>query len=117
MYDKLKAHGTAIIRDGFDMPLKTIETLIASSNSSIDEFAWMTSEHIEMMMAFNSWTSYMAVAFATKLGLAPDDTITPALNMAMMQIVAVAFAAGHHAGKMRGSVTMDEVTALFGKKE
>ena len=117
MYDKLKVHGAEVLAHKFDVPMKTIEALIADSNSSIDEFMWMTDEYVEILVAFNSWTSYIAVAFATRLGLAPDNNITGALNMAMMQIVAVAFAAGHHAGKMRTAVTDSEIAALFRLKE
>ena len=117
MYDKLKAHGAEILAHGFDIPMETIEKLIADSNSSIDELTFMTSEYVEILCALNSWTSYISVAFSVKLGLAPNDKITGAVNMAMMQLVAVAFVAGHHAGKMRTPVTDDEVMALFGKKE
>ena len=117
MYDKLKAHGAEVLRHNFDIPMATIEELIASSKDSIDELTWMTSEHVEIMVALNSWTSYIAVAFSVKLGLAPDDKITGAINMAVMQMAAVAFEAGYHAGKMRGPVTDDEVNALFKHKE
>ena len=117
MYDKLKAHGAEVLAHKFDIPMESIEELIGNSNNSINEFAWMTDEYVEIMVALNSWTSYITVAFSTRLGLPPDHTATPALNMAMMQIVAVAFAAGHHAGKMRTAVTDSEIAALFGKKE
>ena len=117
MYNKLKALGAEALKRQFNIPMEDIETLIASSNNSIDEFAFMTSEYVEIMVALNSWTSYIAMAFSTRLELAPDKKITGALNMAMMQIVAVAFVAGHHGGKMRTPVTDDEVMALFGKKE
>ena len=117
MYDKLKAHGAEALAHNFDIPMESIEELIGDSNNSIDEFAFMTDEYVEIMVALNSWTSYIAVAFSTRLGLAPDNQITGALNMAMMQIVAVAFVAGHHAGKMRTPVTDDEIAELFGKKE
>jgi len=117
MYDKLKAHGAEILRQGFNIPMEDIEALIGNSNNSIDEFVFMTSEYVEILLALNSWTSYISVAFSTKLRLAPDDTVTPALNMAMIQLMAVAFVAGYHAGKMRTPVTEDEVMALFGKKE
>ena len=117
MYDKLKALGAEALKCQFNIPMEDIEALIGSSRNSIDEFTFMTSEYVEIMVALNSWTSYIAVAFSTRLGLSPDNKITSALNMAMMQIVAVAFVAGHHAGKMRVPITMDEVQTLFGKKE
>jgi len=117
MYDKLKALEAEALRYQFNIPMENIETLIASSNSSIEEFTWMTSEYVEILVALNSWTSYIAVAFSTRLGLAPDNKITGALNMAMIQIAAVAFVAGYHGGKMRTPVTEDEIRALFGKRE
>ena len=117
MYNKLKALGAEALKRQFNIPMEDIEALIGSSGNSIEEFAFMTSEYVEIMVALNSWTSYVSVAFSTRLGLSPDNKITGALNMAMMQIAAVAFVAGHHAGKMRGPVTMDEVQALFGKRE
>jgi len=117
MYDKLKALGAEALKRQFNIPMEDIEALIGSSGNSIEEFAFMTSEYVEIMVALNSWTSYIAVAFSTRLGLSPDNKITGALNMAMMQIVAVAFVAGYHAGKMRTPVTESEIVALFRKKE
>ena len=54
MYDKLKAHGAEVLAHNFDIPMETIEELIGISNNSIDEFAFMTDEYVEIMVALNS---------------------------------------------------------------
>jgi len=54
MYDKLKAHGAEALKRHFDIPMESIEELIGDSNNSIDEFAFMTDEYVEIMVALNS---------------------------------------------------------------
>ena len=119
MYDRLKAHGAEILQQGIGgVSVNKIKQIAIDAFDSDDEQAFMVAENPEIATGINSWSAYLSTVFCGPQTLSKSrDKLASALNKCILQLSAVAFEAGYHAGKARAPLTEDEVQKLFERRE
>ena len=117
MYDRLKAHGAEILKKGV-LPMDKIKQIAIAAFDSDNEMVFMVAENPEIATGVNSWSAYLATVFcASRRSSKSNEELSSALNRCILQLTAVAFEAGYHAGKVRTPLTEDDIQGLFEKKE
>ena len=119
MYDRLKAHGAEIEKKGIcNVPINDIRQIVMdTATDSSKETMLIAIESPEIATGVTSWSAFLASTFTMARKKLGTEEFCQLLTTGMIQLAAVVFEAGYHAGKVRTPLTENDIQGLFGKKE